>query len=139
MVHMRTSRLEPVSRGATGTTAGSRAPDGFPVPALTLDPVPPFVWPDPRVFGGSHAYTSAVPYDSVISWARGLAGVVSGVDLQGARWLAALVRIRNLQSRLVIVLYPACPTRAEGLDAAFSPVDRSRTDWPCSRIGTGGT
>jgi len=87
------------------------------VPDLTLDPVPPFVWPDPRVFGGSHAYTSAVPYDSVISRARGLAGVVSGVDLQGARWLAALVRIRNLQSRLVIVLYPACPTRAEVLDA----------------------
>jgi len=87
------------------------------VPDLTLDPVPPFVWPDPRVFGGSHAYTSAVPYDSVISRARGLAGVVTGVDLRGARWLAELVSNRNLQSRLVIVLYPACPTRAEVLDA----------------------
>ena len=87
------------------------------MPDLTLDPVPPFVWPDPRVFGGSHAYTSAVPYDSVISRARGLAGVVTGVDLRGARWLAELVSNRNLQSRLVIVLYPACPTRAEVLDA----------------------
>src|SRR2546422_1760862 len=42
----------------------------FPYTTLFRSPVPPFVWPDPRVLGGSHAYTSAVPYDSVISEVR---------------------------------------------------------------------
>ena len=86
------------------------------MPHLTLDPVPPFAWPEPRVLSGSHTYESAVPCDSVLSRARSLAGVVSGVDLKGARWFEKLVRTSDLRSRVVIVVYPACPTRPEALN-----------------------
>lgn len=87
------------------------------MPDLTLDPVPPFVWPDSRVLSGSHAYAGAVPYDSVLSRASGVAGVVSGINLEGARWFARLVAAKNLPSRVVIVLFPACPTNPEVLNA----------------------
>ncbi len=97
------------------------------MPPLTLDPIPPFVWPDPRVLSGSHAYAGSVPFDSLLNRAKALAGVVSGVDLDGARWLAHVVSRGNLRCRLVTVLYAACPTQAEVLRALLelqSPIDR---------------
>jgi hypothetical protein len=87
------------------------------VPDETLDPAPPFIWPDPCVLSGSHIYASAVPYEPMIRRATALAGIVSGVDREGARWLAELVTARGLRSRLIVVLYPACSTGSEVLRA----------------------
>jgi hypothetical protein len=76
----------------------------------TLDPTPPFVWPDPRVLAGSHEYQHATPIQPLLERARAVAGIVSGVDATGARWLAELIRTRSLGCRLIFNVWPACPT-----------------------------
>lgn len=82
----------------------------------TLDPLPPFVFPDSRILAGSHEYRTAVPFEHLLDKAAGIVGVVSGLDRSGAAWLTQHLAERHVTCRLIVVSTP--------------PVRPMRTFWP---------
>jgi len=81
-----------------------------------LDPTAPFVWPETRILSGDRAYRSPVPFESQLRKAHGLLGSISGMDSRGLAWLQDLLHERSeLQCRIVLAVYAACPTHHEDL------------------------
>jgi hypothetical protein len=87
-----------------------------PVVPLPLGLTPPCVFPDPRILAGSHRYQATVPFSAAVERSAWVGGVVSGLDRHGADWLSRLVVDHALTCRLIVVLYPACPTNGDVLN-----------------------
>ncbi len=107
---------------------------------LIIDPTPPFIWPDARVLDGSGHYRHATPLQTLFERARGVGGIVSGIDEIGARWLTELVRERNLSCRLILTVWPACPSGVsvlhELLDLQRAVATRQSRNRPVNRTFT---
>ncbi len=79
------------------------------------DQTPPFVWPDPRSLSGHWSDRGPV-LEPLAYAAEILYGIVAGVDAQGVQWLESLLESRKeLKCRMLLALYPACPTRRHEL------------------------
>jgi hypothetical protein len=82
----------------------------------SLTPQPPFVWPEPRVIAGTASYKQEPPYDAFALTSQSLYGVVTDLTERGIEALWSwLKRNTELRACLVVVVYPACPTRPQDL------------------------
>lgn len=78
---------------------------------------PPLVWPDSRELAGAGRFEAPV-LELLAPAAGALSGLVTGVDLHGVQRLGQLLRQKpELQCRLLLGLYPACPTDRRELTA----------------------
>lgn len=81
-----------------------------------LNPLPSFVWPEPRVLEKMCTYEHHPPFDALAQGAHSLFGVVSAITAQGVDVLETwLDRNPDLKARLVVMVYPACATRKADL------------------------
>ena len=86
---------------------------------MRLNPVPPFVWPEARIFTKQAEYESQVPLQQLMARADGILAVVSDIDRCGARWLHQTLKRETdvAQCRIIVVLYAACATKEGDLQA----------------------
>jgi len=81
-----------------------------------LNPLPPFVWTDPRVLKGELCYQDATPFESFVPNATSIFGIVHGIDHSGVEWLAqAFRRASELRGRILLVVSAGCATVEEDL------------------------
>lgn len=79
---------------------------------IKLPSKPPFVFPEPRVLAGVAGYNNKIPYAGLLSSAKCIFGAVYGVDDDGAAWLEKQLSDNPaVQCRIILMVYPACPTR----------------------------
>ncbi len=79
---------------------------------IKLPSKPPFVFPEPRVLAGVAGYNNKIPYAGLLSSAKCIFGAVYGVDDDGAAWLEKQLSDNPaIQCRIILMVYPACPTR----------------------------
>ena len=77
----------------------------------TIAPQLPLVWPEPRISAGSAGYACELPFESALSAAVTLFGVVSAIDDRAVDWLEGfLADHKDTKLRLVISLHPTCRT-----------------------------
>jgi len=73
----------------------------------------PFICPDVRVVAEPKAGDQVLPLESLLSSCRSLLGIITEIDVNAVVWLRELLLANtSLRAKLVIVLYPACVTRA---------------------------
>jgi hypothetical protein len=78
----------------------------------SLNPQPPFVFPEPRVAEGMASYEQYPPYDALALASQSLFGIVSGVTESGIKAMQTwLESSPDLRVCLVVMVYPACATR----------------------------
>lgn len=99
-------------------------------------PSVPFVWP------GSQAAGDIPSFRPLVLLANRLLGIVYGVNQAGVQWLKDTLRdAPALKCRLILALYPACPTRESDL-ANLAELERLLADRAQFRLlltdGTGG-
>ena len=83
---------------------------------MVLAAAPPLVWPEPRCLAGQADYATHPPFEPAVSTADLVAGVLVGVADKTIQWLQALVALPGArQISLVVVVFPAGPTREEHL------------------------
>ena len=76
---------------------------------------PPLLFPEPRVLAGVANYNE-IPYAGTLSSAKCILGAVYGIDEDGASWLEKqLYDNPAIQCRIILMVYPACPTREDTL------------------------
>lgn len=79
---------------------------------------PPFIWPEARVLAGRADYAERPPGRELFLRAGLISGLLVGVDDQGIKWLDELLGTPGPgRICLVLVLFPAGPTRAAHLQA----------------------
>ncbi len=78
-------------------------------------PTLPFVWSHPIERTGPERGGQRVPFDPLAERFRGVGGIVSGIDGDGVRWLRASMTPANHNVRLILAVYPGCPTLARHL------------------------
>jgi hypothetical protein len=79
---------------------------------------PPFIWPESRVHAGVADYIEKPPGRQLLIDADLISGLLVGVDDETIKWLDELLRSGDkIRIYLVLVLFPAGPTRAEHLRA----------------------
>ncbi len=79
---------------------------------------PPFIWPEARVHAGQALYTTVPPARSLFAEADLISGLLVGTADGTIQWIDELLRSeRKPLVRLVLVLFPAGPTREEHLRA----------------------
>ena len=84
---------------------------GVGIPELELDLRLGHVIPDPRVLTASHCYPTPTPLREVLGSATYVRGLISGLDHRGVEWLRHVAEQSRLKAcRLVLGLYPGCPT-----------------------------
>ena len=86
-----------------------------------LSTTPPFIWPDARIHEGSGHYTPMPSAPNLFAEADLINGLIVGPARETVRWLTEL--LRNGGKRriyLVLVVFPAGPTRKEHLNAIFA-------------------
>lgn len=85
---------------------------------VNLPTIPPFIWPDARKHEGMRQYAKRPPSRELFADAGLISGLLVGNADEAVSWLAELIR-GDLKRRimLVLVLYPASPTREEHLRA----------------------
>jgi hypothetical protein len=104
-----------------------------------LRPVPPFVWPEPRVIEGVREYAD-LPLTDLARGSRGLFGTVSGPTSRGIAVLRAWLDANpRLTANLIVAVYPACTTRAADLTAlrdlaARTPDRLNARVFPCDGV-----
>lgn len=87
---------------------------------------PPFIWPESRVHAGLADYIERPPGRQLFIDADLISGLLVGVDAETIKWLDGLLSSANkIRIYLVLVLFPAGPTRAEHLQA----IDRLRASY----------
>lgn len=85
---------------------------------VLLVPEPPFVWPEPVVTAGQARYESTPPFSRVAQSAVSSLGLVVDLSTAGVEWLRQHLAFHEPRvCCLVVLVYPACPTRAEHLEA----------------------
>ena len=83
---------------------------------IILPGKPPFLFPEPRVLAGVAGYNDIIPYTGILPSAKCIFGAVYGIDEDGASWLEKhLYDNPEVQSRIILMVYPACPTREDTL------------------------
>lgn len=89
----------------------------FNLPGLSSLPnTPPFVWPEPRIHAHGASYEEVPPFEKLMGNADLIAGALVGVTDKTVGWLETIMaQARPRKVRLVIVVYPASPTREEHL------------------------
>lgn len=76
-----------------------------------LNPVPPFVWPEPRIITEQLSYGHHVPFYPLLDEAEIIFGIVYDLQKDGIDWLNNILQDKkNLKCKLIVVLYPACLT-----------------------------
>jgi hypothetical protein len=98
---------------------------------LVLTDEPPLIWPDPRWHDGAACYKALPPIESQFASADLISGVLVVATDTTIQWLSGLLgQQRPRRIMLIIVVYPACPTREEhlrrlmGLQAEFTGQER---------------
>ena len=82
----------------------------------TLNPQPPFVWPEPRVLEGTDTYEYQPPFDELGLTASSAFGIVSAITVRGIQVIETwLEKNLDLHISLIVTVYPACGTRQEDL------------------------
>ncbi|MEX2381590.1 MAG: hypothetical protein WD490_04345 [Opitutales bacterium] len=95
--------------------APSSAPQ-TPLNELPLFIIPPFIWPAPEVLKGIVKYAHTPPWKEYLAKADTINGVLVGTNDGTIRWLQELLHVGvERQICLVIVVFPACPTREKHL------------------------
>ena len=78
----------------------------------------PFIWPEARVHAGQAGYDTLPPFEQLLAEADLISGVLVGAAHGTVRWLETLMRQDGKRKVvLVIVVYPACPTRMNHLSS----------------------
>lgn len=86
---------------------------GVPQP---LSPESPYLWPETRVLNGSLSYASNPVFDSAVDKAKAVFGVLHSLTDVGLSWIdTKLNKNPNLKLRLLLAVYPACPTSSDVL------------------------
>src|ERR1700693_1518956 len=81
-----------------------------------LQPKPPFVWPEPRAYEALGIYEQMPPFGELALGASVLFGTVCSLTARGLDVLESwLERQPDLKARLIVMVYPACPTRRADL------------------------
>jgi hypothetical protein len=81
-----------------------------------LKPQPPFVWPEPRARESLGIYEQTPPFGELGLAASVLFGTVASLTVRGVDVLESwLERQPDLKARLIVMVYPACPTRQANL------------------------
>jgi len=81
-----------------------------------LDQQPSFIWPEARWHAGLADYSPKPPFATVLQKADLIAGVLVDSADKTIHWLQELLgRPGTVRLRLVLITYPACPTREEHL------------------------
>lgn len=76
----------------------------------------PLVWPDPRCLSGQARHESQPPFETLVSSADLIAGVLVGVSDKTIQWVDDLFRQPNRRrASLVVLVFPTGPTREEHL------------------------
>jgi hypothetical protein len=79
---------------------------------------PPFIWPEARVHAGHARYAEVPPSRKLFADADLITALLVGAADETIQWLEELLRIEGERRIfLVLVLFPACPTREEHLRA----------------------
>lgn len=111
----------------------------------SLNPQPPFVWPEPRVIENIRVYERQPPYEELALTSLSMFGLLSAITERGVDLLNTwFERNPELQVRLIVMVYPACATRQEDLSLLLDLV-KSRPDrlsvhiYPLERVTDRGT
>jgi len=84
---------------------------------VIVDPIPPFIWPEPRIITGQASYAHPVPFYSLFECAESFFGIIYDLDHAGINLLGNILREKeNLKCTLIVVLYPACATNEKDLN-----------------------
>ncbi len=84
---------------------------------LSLQPEPPFLWPDPRVLEGLHTYPGGTAVEQLCTSAEAMFGVVTALTGSGIDLLESVFESNpSLRCRLVVSVYPTCRTAEHDLD-----------------------
>lgn len=88
----------------------------FPDKHVVLRNDPSFIWPEPRWHTGQGHYDHVPPFHSHIEEADLINGVLVGTADKTVEWLSALLKKEGKRRiLLVVIVYPAGPTRQEHL------------------------
>lgn len=92
---------------------------------MVLPCEPPLLWPEPRVLADLACYEDQPPYRVIFEKSNLIAGVLVGTAKGTIEWLKAFLSADVERSvMLVVVVYPACPTREEHLRELNNMQDR---------------
>ena len=83
--------------------------------ADTPEPALPSVWAHQIDWPTSERGGQSVPFDPLTHEYRGVAGIVSDIDEGGVNWLRAALEQPRHKARIIIAVYPGCPTRTRQL------------------------
>ena len=78
-----------------------------------IDPVLPFIWPEPLVSAGFNTYVTELPFDVAVRSAVSVFGVVSAIDARAVNWMEGFLADRpETQLRLVVSIHPPVELRS---------------------------
>ncbi len=90
-----------------------------------IDPVLPFIWPEPLVSAGFNTYVTELPFDVAVRSAVSVFGVVSAIDARAVNWMEGfLVDRPDTQLRLVVSIHPTCRTSESDLQELLRLVEQ---------------
>ena len=90
-----------------------------------IDPVLPFIWPEPLVSAGFNTYVTELPFDVAVRSVVSVFGVVSAIDARAVNWMEGFLADRTeTQLRLVVSIHPTCRTSESDLQELLRLVER---------------
>ncbi|MBU2055532.1 MAG: hypothetical protein KJ936_08400 [Proteobacteria bacterium] len=91
-----------------------------------LNPLPPFVWPEPRVLVEMCTYENQPPFSELAEKAHFLFGIVSALTIQGIDVLKTWMESnKDLKVSLIVMVYPTCATKQEDLSRLLELTERT--------------
>lgn len=92
---------------------------------MKIEPIAPFVWPEPRILDQLCDYEREPPIDDLALQARSVFGIVTGLTHRGVQTVSSwLGRNPDLKLWLILAVYPTCPTRQSDLCGLLDVVER---------------
>jgi len=84
---------------------------------MKINPIPPFLWPESRIFAEIANYETPVPIEQHLRKAKVVLGVVTDVTGEGVEWLeTVLLRPASYSvCKLIVAVYGACRTTSADL------------------------
>ena len=91
--------------------------DGF----ESLQPEPPFIWPEPRVSEGVATYQDVPPIEKIVLSSSAVMGIITAPSEKGVHQLHKWLHTNEeLKAKLIIALYPTCLTKQGDLSTLKS-------------------